>query len=243
MKNCLSIEDTFSFSCQSNLKCFNSCCKNINLYLTPYDIIRLKQRLGIKSQQFLDIYTIPLFMKEIGHPVVILRMVDDLERTCHFVSSSGCRIYEDRPWSCRIYPLEPLSKDFKGQISFAIVNNPDCLGFNKSRRNTVKKWIHSQRIAFYDEMNKLWSEITLNQKIDSLIPFTKEQQDQFFMASYDMDRFREYVLNTDFITTYELDKKLLNQITKDDVALFTFGVRWLKTVLFGESWRCERILN
>lgn len=240
MKNCLSLDDRFSFSCHSNLKCFNSCCKNINLYLTPYDIIRLKKRLGIRSEQFLDLYTIPFFMEEIGHPVVILRMVDDLERTCHFVSSSGCSIYEDRPWSCRIYPLDPLSNTSQGQTSFTTVNNPDCLGFNESRGSTVKKWILNQRLAFYDEMNKLWAEITLNQKMDALVPLTQKQQEQFFMVSYDIDKFRDYVLKSDFLKTYKLDKKLLKQIIKEDAELFKLGVQWLKTVLLSEPWRSAR---
>jgi Fe-S-cluster containining protein len=236
MKKCLSLDDVFSFSCHNGLKCFNNCCKNINLYLTPYDIIRLKKRLGISSEQFLDLYTIPLFMQEIGHPVVVLRMVDDLAMTCHFVTSSGCSIYKDRPWSCRIYPLEPGLQDSTGELTFTTVNNQNCLGLNKPGKMTVKKWRHSQNLAFYEEMNNLWAQVTLSQKMDQLIPLTKHQQEQFFMASYDMDKFREFVLDSEFLKSFEIEKKLFQQIQKEDIELFKLGIRWLKTVLFGESW-------
>ena len=41
--------DTFSFSCSKELECFNRCCRDINLFLTPYDILRIKRRLKIPS--------------------------------------------------------------------------------------------------------------------------------------------------------------------------------------------------
>jgi len=48
----LAPEDKFSFSCHPGVSCFNHCCADINIVLTPYDIIRLKNRLGITSPEF-----------------------------------------------------------------------------------------------------------------------------------------------------------------------------------------------
>ena len=46
--------DTFSFQCHSELSCFNRCCRNLNLFLYPYDVIRLKNGLGLSSDQFVE---------------------------------------------------------------------------------------------------------------------------------------------------------------------------------------------
>ena len=49
-------DDTFMFDCHSGLACFNECCRNINLFLYPYDVLRLSNCLGISSDEFLDKY-------------------------------------------------------------------------------------------------------------------------------------------------------------------------------------------
>ena len=38
--------DTFRFRCHPGVGCFNRCCRNLNLFLYPYDVIRLRNRLG-----------------------------------------------------------------------------------------------------------------------------------------------------------------------------------------------------
>ena len=48
--------DTFYFRCHPDVSCFNRCCRNLNLFLYPYDVVRLKQCLGITSDEFLDKY-------------------------------------------------------------------------------------------------------------------------------------------------------------------------------------------
>ena len=48
--------DTFCFRCHPKVACFNLCCRNLNLFLYPYDVIRLKQSLGLSSDEFLDRY-------------------------------------------------------------------------------------------------------------------------------------------------------------------------------------------
>ena len=41
--------DTFNFRCYPGIGCFNLCCRNLNLFIYPYDLIRLKNALGISS--------------------------------------------------------------------------------------------------------------------------------------------------------------------------------------------------
>jgi hypothetical protein len=49
----LSPEDSFRFACHDGLDCFTRCCRDITIFLTPYDILRLKNDLGLSSQEFL----------------------------------------------------------------------------------------------------------------------------------------------------------------------------------------------
>jgi hypothetical protein len=50
-------ESTFKFKCHPGVACFTECCRDINIILTPYDIIRLKNRLDLSSEEFLALYT------------------------------------------------------------------------------------------------------------------------------------------------------------------------------------------
>jgi hypothetical protein len=55
------------------------------------------------------------------------------------------------------------------------------------------------------------------------------------MVSYDIDRFREFVLESSFLQRYPMDDQMLEKIKTDDVALLGFGIDWLKSVLFKEN--------
>ena len=57
----------------------------------------------------------------------------------------------------------------------------------------------------------------------------------FFMCSYDIDRFRRYVLSDSFRASYDLEDSFYATMEKEDVALMQFGSRLLKQVLFGDK--------
>jgi Fe-S-cluster containining protein len=77
----------------------------VNQLLTPYDILRLKRHFGISSAEFLETYTTQHIGPETRLPVVSLKTDASDGHTCPFVSPEGCRVYENRPSSCRTYPL------------------------------------------------------------------------------------------------------------------------------------------
>ena len=56
----------FGFVATQDISCFNACCRNIDLQLTPYDILRLKNRLGLTSGDFVARYTVPFEMDAHG---------------------------------------------------------------------------------------------------------------------------------------------------------------------------------
>ena len=53
----MELDGKFQFHCHPGVACFNACCKGIDIALTPYDILRLKNRLGISSTEFLVRHT------------------------------------------------------------------------------------------------------------------------------------------------------------------------------------------
>ena len=153
----ISEKDTFSFSCHSRVRCFNQCCRDLNQFLTPYDILRLKNRLGLSSGAFLKRYTFQHIGPQSGLPVVTFRTdrADGLK--CPFVTEQGCRVYEDRPSSCRTYPLARLVSRSRETGAFSeqymLLKEAHCFGFEGGRLHTVAEWIENQGIAEYNAMN------------------------------------------------------------------------------------------
>ena len=229
----LGIDDSFNFSCSSDLECFNKCCRDINLFLTPYDILRIKRRLDITSNEFLKIYTIPLFPEEIGHPVILMKMIPDETKNCPFVGDEGCMIYTDRPWSCRSFPLEPVPDG--ATPMFQIVRRDFCMGFEKGRPHTVKKWRDTQNAALYEEMNNEWKKITHHENFTSNNLLEGNARDMFFLGSYNIDEFRNLVFKGDFLKYFDMDKKVLKNIKSNETELLKFAFRWMRQVLFGEN--------
>jgi len=70
-------DDTFQFGCHPGVSCFNRCCGDVNIFLSPYDVLRLKKRLGMKSSDFLDQYALLPVQKDMRRPGVVLRRNDD----------------------------------------------------------------------------------------------------------------------------------------------------------------------
>lgn len=230
--NTLKTGDRFHFNCRQDLACFNKCCRDINLYLTPYDILRIKKRLAMHSAEFLRIYTVPLFPLEIGHPVVILKMIPDETKNCPFVSNDGCLIYEDRPWSCRSFPLEPTP----GRTpEYSLVKRDFCEGFGRGKEHLVKQWRDSQHIAFYEEINDEWKKITHHDQFTSKNFLEGKGRDIFFIGSYNIDEFRDIVFKSDFLTHFSIEKKVLKKIKSNETELLRFAFKWMRTVLFGEE--------
>jgi len=229
----------FSFGCHPGVPCFNACCADVNIFLTPYDIIRLKKRLGISSEEFLKKYTLMPFDKNLNYPVVLLQMNDDEKRTCQFVDEKGCTVYEDRPWACRMYPLglasPPEGEDQADEEFYFLVRDSICKGFEESKKWTVNEWMRDQGVDEYDAMGREFKEMTLHRFFREGKDLTPKRIDMFFTACYNIDKFRDFVFETTFLKKFEVDQYELNQIREDDIALLRFGYRWLRFALFSED--------
>lgn len=237
-------EGTFRFACHPGVSCFTFCCRRIDILLYPYDIIRLKKRLGISSEAFLDNYTIMAYKENPFFPTVMLKMADNAERTCAFLGHGGCTIYDDRPTACRTYPLERAvdrSLPASGPKDYYFVHRVEhCLGHNENREWTVADWIKDQQLGTFNDMNDLWVEVdTLLRKVPWVVEKNAAQKKKMaFMACYNPDMFRRFVFESTFLKRSNVAAKLLKKIKTDDVALMKFGFNWLKFVLGPEKTFC-----
>jgi len=233
----LSKDDTFRFACRPGMSCFNECCGDVNIFLTPYDILRMKNRLQISSQEFLDQYTLTPIDKNQHYPVVLLKMKDDERKTCPFVSEDGCLIYDDRPWACRYYPVGLASpkegeSEVEGEFYF-ILREDVCKGFEEGKEWRIREWRVDQGVEEYDEFGELFKEITLHDYFKSGKQLDPPKMEMFHMVCYNLDKFRWFIKESTFLNRFELEPGLVERITKDDEELLRFGFRWLKFALFG----------
>lgn len=232
----LLIDDTFRFSCSETVSCFNQCCRDLNQFLTPYDILRLKNRFGIPSDIFLEKYTSMHIGPESGLPVISLKMRYDSKYKCPFVTPSGCSVYEDRPSSCRMYPLvRILSKSREtGDIAeqYMLIKEPHCLGFNCGHAQTVREWIENQGVDTYNKMNDMLMDIISlkNRLISGSID--KKAQKIFSTACYDLDTFRNQIFEKGILKGLNINTSTLDAVKNDDVALLKLGMEWVKQAFF-----------
>jgi len=233
----ISLSEPFGFACTPEVSCFNQCCRDLNQYLTPYDILRLKKNLGLSSGQFLEKYASQHTGPESGLPVVTLKPDNARDLTCPFLTPDGCRVYADRPSSCRTYPLMRAAARSRetGRITehFVVLKEPHCRGFNAVKSRTVRQWIDEQQIAVYNEVNdSLLQLISLKNRLMPGVLDLKSRH-LFFTALYDLDGFRAQIMKNDLLTGFRIDLTLADQALEDDLALLELGMQWIKRVLFG----------
>ncbi|MFH1480264.1 MAG: YkgJ family cysteine cluster protein [Pseudomonadota bacterium] len=235
------LNSKFKFRCHNDISCFTKCCSRTSIVLTPYDIVRIKDRLGISSGDFLEKYTYTYIHEETSHPYAVLKMMDDNEGKCPFVAPEGCSIYEDRPSNCRYYPVGQglmIVGSEKGPVNeefYFFIRDPNCLGYQEGRERTIEGWRIDQGADLYDEMNREWKEIQLRRNPSEQSGLDSKKQTMLYMASYDIDKFKKFVLESRLLDLLEVDKEEIKKIKTDEIALMKFGFRYLKYILMLEE--------
>jgi Fe-S-cluster containining protein len=232
----LSETDTFAFACHPGVSCFNLCCRNLNLYLYPYDVIRLKNSLGISSDAFIEAYTHVVLRDGSFFPHVLLAMAENAEKICPFLTDVGCSVYSDRPQTCRAFPVDHALYFEEGVPKLLQYFRPPdfCRGGEQSRRHTAKSWEADQNAAFYNQMTIEWANVM---RLFSRNPWGDQGADgqkgkMAFMAAYNVDMFRQFVLESSFFQRFHVKPDLRVKLKSDDVALLHLGLAWIKLAVF-----------
>ena len=233
-------DDSFQFRCHKGIACFNKCCENIDIMLAPYDLLRLKKRLKLSSRDFIDNFTRDFAMDGHGMPGLKLATKDE-SPACVFLTPEGCGVYADRPSACRYYALGLLSMRKKDsptdEDSYFVVKEDHCLGHAEPKTQTVRDYRREQGLEDYDAINREWRQIILKKRSSgpTVGRPSERSMELFFLASYDLDGFREFIFSFGFTDLFELDAAEKQVLFENDEALLRFAFRFLKQALFGET--------
>jgi Fe-S-cluster containining protein len=230
-------QDRFQFGCHPGVACFTRCCRDADMYLYPYDVIRMKRHLGLSSEVFLETHAVIAIRDNPHFPHVMLKMSDAADRACPFLAADGCRVYPDRPYACRAYPLErAVSRDPRGGVRMAyygIARHAHCLGHAEPQAWTVSEWAADQGLAAFEAHNDRWVDV------DSLLrtnPWGAQglqspALSMAFMACYNVDKFRRFVLESTFLTRFAVPDARVAEIRTSDEALMHLGFDWVRRLL------------
>jgi Fe-S-cluster containining protein len=218
----LADKESFTFACHPGVPCFTECCRDLELALSPYDVLRLRLELGISSQEFLDRYAIIEREEDDDFPRVYLGMVDDGQANCPFVTGKGCSVYGGRPAPCRTYPLgRGAWQDSSGitQAFYVLQREAHCRGFAEPVEQGVDQWIVGQGLADYYQANDMLMPLLHHEKLKQGLKPTSEQQDLYLATLYNLENFRN-------------NNRNLHELT--DLELLRCAVDWLIQQFFGE---------
>jgi Fe-S-cluster containining protein len=233
----LSGSDTFKFDCHPERTCFNRCCHDVNIFLTPYDVVRLKRRLGMTSDEFIAKHCRVPFSKDLKYPIVQLKMSDDDAKGCLLLDEpAGCGVYEDRPWSCRMYPVGRASAppDSDKESFHFLIEEEWCKGCETEKEWTIDDWQADQGIAEYDQASAMFQAFAQDKRLNVEEVLSPQAMDMVFMVWYDLDRFRRFVFESKFLQSLDVADDTIASIKEDDMALMAFGFDWLRFSLWRE---------
>lgn len=84
MPSKLGPDSRLKFRCHPKVSCFTACCGNINIILTPYDILRIRRALNLPASEFLLRFTTPVYLEKTDMPGVKIHL--DQDGRCPFVT-------------------------------------------------------------------------------------------------------------------------------------------------------------
>lgn len=228
----------FTFSCHPDIGCFTECCRDLELALTPYDVLRLCRELDLSATEFLDRYVLVEEDGKNNVPRVYLGMVDDGRASCPFISTEGCRVYPNRPGACRAYPVgRGVTLDKNGQVReiHVLVREDHCRGFAESSAQTAAEWFENQGLIEYNTFNDAVMNLLHHEGFRNNKGLTQKQKYNFLLALYRLDDFRKAVSSPAFQERYRITPEISEKILAGERSLLLFGIRWLQDNLFAET--------
>jgi Fe-S-cluster containining protein len=239
----LNPKEKFAFGCHSQLACYNRCCHNLNLFLYPYDVLRLRQALCLEADQIIERH-VDIVLRHGHHfPEVLLRMSDRSDKPCIFLSEAGCTVYADRPHTCRYFPVERgifFNATAQRSVPVHFFRPPDfCQGPTQDQLWTIESYARHQQATIFDRMTAAWADIC---HLFQENPWGSEgpqgaKAKMVFMAAYNLDRFRQFVFDSTFLQRYRVPSLLVSKMRKNDEELLLFGFAWIRFLVGGKPVR------
>ncbi len=238
----LAAGETFLFACNETVPCFNRCCAELTLPLTPYDMLRLRQHFEIDSDTFIQTHAQMRTFPDTGFPLPLLKMLEGPGEPCPFVTPAGCSIYEDRPGACRTYPLgrgTKIGEDGAVVERFFVVQEDHCRGFDTGKNWTAHEWLKDQGLESYNASNDRYMRIMAMVKATNQ-PISSKMATMVVLCLYQLDRFRDFLAEMKVFAKLDITTDRCESIMADDDACLEFAYDWLELVLFGSCATLQR---
>jgi hypothetical protein len=233
----ISLEETFAFHCHAGLACFNRCCREATIILSPYDILRLSRGLGLATGEFLRRHTRREEEASSRLPLVLVKPA----RTggCPFLGEAGCTVYGDRPAACRLFPLTQGSELTPGGVldHLFLRRLEYCQGFSGGKEWTAASWQADQGFPEFDRPRRPWLNTLLRQAQPERTPPDDRLLSQFYMVAYDLDAFRTFLFESALMGVHGISPEEALPLKTDDPALLRFSAAYLEHLLFPEEAR------
>lgn len=234
-RTAVSLDSAFRFHCHPGLACFNRCCQEATIILSPYDILRLSRRLGLTTGDFLRRHTRREEEAWSGLPLVLVK--PGRTGACPFVEEAGCSVYADRPAACRLFPLAQGSELAPGEVvdHYFLRRLDYCQGFAADREWTVAAWLADQDFPEFDRPRRPWLRLLVQQAQPDCAVLDARIVSQFYMMAYDLDAFRTFLFESAFLKVHNLSREEAEPLLTDDLALLRFSAAYLEHLLFPEE--------
>ncbi|MBO5491173.1 MAG: YkgJ family cysteine cluster protein [Desulfovibrio sp.] len=237
---------TFCFDCNPEVPCFNQCCAELTLPLTPYDVLRLRRHMdNIASEAFLADFTTMRSFPDTGFPLPMLRMLQGPGEPCPFVTPGGCSVYEDRPGACRFYPLGRGTKMAEDGVAerFFVVREPHCHGFDKGTERTAQAWLQNEELAPYNAANDRYMRLMALVRATGK-PLEPRMATMAVLCLFQLDKFRELITAMRIFAHVTADEARQQAVMEDslagDEAALDFALDWMELVIFGQCPRLSK---
>jgi uncharacterized protein len=228
--------ERFRFRCHRGVSCFTECCRQLDLALSPYDVLRLKQAKKLHSGRFLEQYVIIEWEEGALFPGCYLTMVDDGRASCVFVDQQGCQVYPDRPAACRAYPVgRGASRQADGSVTqqYLLIKEPHCKGFAEAGEQNTQDYFTDQGLAEYNRFNDALTELVHHPAVSAGFRPNRVQAEQYLLALYNLDSFRGELADGRVSLCRPLTPTELSGVAGDDRELLLLAIRWLLQEFFG----------
>jgi len=130
-----------------------------------------------------------------------------------------------------MYPL-----DMDQNEKFSIIADPEkSLGLQEKDELRIIEWLEDQGIMDYQRVNGYFADITNHPKLKELDVSNPQIKKMLTMATYNLDKFREFIFESSFLDIFDLDDDFIELLRVDDTELLRFGMDWIKFGLFAEK--------
>ena len=117
--------------------------------------------------------------------------------------------------------------------NYFVLHEDHCRGFEQNQSWKMADWLQDQGLVPYYDSNDLWMQIITHPMLRNTdLPPGLVQM--FYLASYNQDKFRDFVFSSRFLSLFAIPEDQLEEIRSNDADLLKLAFNWMKFSFFKE---------